>query len=277
MNEIPQSITAPQLVSLLEAKHSKDLCVAECKDGPTQFGPGCLRMDFWTMPRSWAKPWVSAYEIKISRGDFMRDDKWPGYLQHCNMFSFVCPAGLIQPEELPEGVGLYWASKNGARLYCKRKPANRTDVQIPENLYRYILMCRVRITREMLSTEDEPMDRPELEKWLKDENSADQNVGRRLSLAIARRVKAQVGEVMKENEQIKTENARLLGEQEPLQNLKLALAEIGITHFSSWKPLVEQIRDQLGMSSWMATSLEGLQRDIGKLLDHHRDAKGKGA
>lgn len=52
----------------------------------------------------------TAYEIKVSRGDFRRELKDPSKrrdaLMHSNAFYFVTPPGLIQPEEVPPECGL---------------------------------------------------------------------------------------------------------------------------------------------------------------------------
>jgi len=82
--------TADQILNLLLIKHSKDVCVPECKGGPTWFGRHD-RMDLWTMARSWAHPRCCAYEIKVSRSDFVNDKKWMAYLEYCNELYFVAP------------------------------------------------------------------------------------------------------------------------------------------------------------------------------------------
>ena len=143
----PPKIIAPMILDLLAAKHRGDVFVAECKTGPTTTANAHhLRMDAWVMRRSWAHPDTTGYEIKVSRGDFLRDDKWPAYLKYCNRFYFVCPPNMIAVNEVPAGCGLMWASKNAAMLYTKIK-APRREVEIPENLWRYVLMCRASIQR----------------------------------------------------------------------------------------------------------------------------------
>jgi hypothetical protein len=144
-------------MKLLKIRHARDLFVPECKDGPTQAGPH-RRMDAWVMAKSWAHPCVTAYEVKVTRGDFLSDEKWEHYLPLCNCFYFVCPPGVIDPGELPDGVGLLCAARTGTRLYTRRKAAKR-DVAIPEDVWRYILMCRVRIV------DDTGMRRTKLEEW----------------------------------------------------------------------------------------------------------------
>jgi len=139
-------ISAPTIIRLLREKHSSDVFVDECKDGPTWAGTHS-RMDAWVMPRSWTKPETTGYEIKVSRSDFLRDDKWPGYLPLCHRFYFVAPPDVIQLAEVPVEAGLMVTTKNGTRLLTKKKAPTR-NVEIPESLWRYVLMCRVRVTSE---------------------------------------------------------------------------------------------------------------------------------
>jgi len=141
-----QTVTASMILDLLRARHSDDVFVDECKDGPSQFG-SYSRMDAWAMKKSWRHPLVIVYEIKVSRSDFLDDKKWPVYLPCCNEFYFACAHGIVSPDELPTEAGLLVGSRNTRRLHCKKKAAYR-DVVIPEDVFRYILFSRARITRE---------------------------------------------------------------------------------------------------------------------------------
>lgn len=51
-----------------------------------------------------------AFEIKVSRGDFLRDIKDPLKQRHarlyCGQFYFVTPPGLLKPGEIPDWAGL---------------------------------------------------------------------------------------------------------------------------------------------------------------------------
>lgn len=148
--KVDRNNLASRVVELLAQKHRADVFVAECKDGPSQHSKH-LRMDAWVMPRSWSKPTVTAYEVKVDRGDFTGDRKWQHYLDYCNEFYFVCPTGLIDPKELPAEAGLLYVSKTWTRLF-KKKAAPRRDVAIPESVFRYVLMCRARIGEERYDT-----------------------------------------------------------------------------------------------------------------------------
>lgn len=190
---------AKELVDLLASRHSKDVFIPECKDGPTHY-TSHVRMDAWAMNKSWAHPVVSAYEVKVSRADFLKDNKWPAYLPLCNQFYFVAPVGLIDVSELPAEAGLLTASGkgDGARLLTKKKAPHR-DITIPEEVYRYILMCRVTTAPE---NEFNRMDNAEYwRQWLR-EKGEKQKLGRRVSQRIAQRA----SEIEAENYRLKREN-----------------------------------------------------------------------
>lgn len=180
-------ITAKDIEGLLATRHSQDVFIPQCKTGPTQCADGLRIMDAWAMAKSWANPLATAYEIKVSRSDFVNDNKWRGYLDYCNSFYFVCPPKLIQPEELPKDTGLLWVSSTGTKLLTKRKAPYR-DVPIPEDLYRYILMCRTRTGPDKEETVDYWC------KWLMDKD-ARHVLGRSVSKALQVRLAEQVSKV----------------------------------------------------------------------------------
>lgn len=137
------TVTAREIIKMLGVKHHDDIFITECKNGPTHTAEH-LRMDVWVMNRSWVNNKITVYEVKVSRNDFLGDDKWRRYLPYCNELYFVCPYGLIDPSELDEGIGLMVASKNGTRLFKKRKAVYR-PADVPDDLYKYILMARVNV------------------------------------------------------------------------------------------------------------------------------------
>lgn len=69
---------------------------------------------------------MKGFEFKVSRSDFLADQKirpkkfywgqeagggeakWRAYIKYCNLFFFVCPEGLIKPEEVEAPAGLIW-------------------------------------------------------------------------------------------------------------------------------------------------------------------------
>lgn len=179
-----KKISARDLLGLIEARHDQDVVISECKNGPSS--TGMLKMDAWVMRRSWTRFKTFCYEIKVSRQDFLRDEKWPGYMAYCHEFYFVCPSGLIQPDELPPEAGLIWSSKNGTRLYTKKKAPTR-DVKIPEDLWIYIAMNRVDEQCCDRYSKDRSTRIAAWRKWAEDERSADEvgyAVNRKISDAL---------------------------------------------------------------------------------------------
>lgn len=49
------NLAASEILKLLAIKHSGDVFVPECKDGPTHY-VSHSRLDAWVMARSWSKP-----------------------------------------------------------------------------------------------------------------------------------------------------------------------------------------------------------------------------
>lgn len=174
------------IIGMLAAKHSDDVFVPECKNGASYTG-NLKIMDAWAMKKSWSNPLTWGYEIKVSRNDFLRDEKWHLYLAYCNEFYFVCPNKLIMPDELPAEAGLMWASTNSKRLYTKKK-APRREVSIPESLYRYILMARTKIHAPSSGSSGTQSREEFLKDWLeKRDNGQELNylVSARISKVVA--------------------------------------------------------------------------------------------
>jgi len=205
-------VDVKSIVELLRSRHRDDVLVLECKDGPSQ-GTTHNRMDAWAMRRSWSKPCTWGYEVKVSRSDFQRDDKWHRYLPYCNEFYFVAPFGLLKPSELPAEAGLLEATKNGSMLR-RRKKASHRDVQIDECFWRYLLMCRTRIVdREIQSNEDY------WRQWL-EEKVERRDLGYKVSRAIRETVNEQI-------ESVKEKNLKLWDENRELADVKKILGKLG--------------------------------------------------
>jgi len=236
------TITAGDIVGLLKERHSGDVFVEECKDGSSQNSH--LRMDAWVMPRSWARPSVKAYEVKVRRADFLKDDKWPGYLQCCNELYFVCPLGVIEPAELPAEVGLMYVTSTGSRVYVKKKAPVR-DVQIPEDVFRYVLMWRARIERR----HDQPDDRLAYwRNWLKEKKDG-RNIGYM--------VRGQIGKIVRETAD---ENLRLQKQMEHYDRIRGIISEMG---FDPDRPPSEW-----GVRNYMDKINGNLPSDLRGVLDN---------
>lgn len=141
-------ITAEHIEELLRKRHEKDVLVSECKNGETWGARDLLKLDAWVLRRTYSPLTTIGYEIKVSRQDFENDQKWTGYLDLCHQFYFVCPAGLIRATDLPQRIGIIWASKD--HLHTKRKAEwVNPDIEKLNRLLIYVVMARSKIVANM--------------------------------------------------------------------------------------------------------------------------------
>lgn len=120
-----EGITALIIKRLLRARHQEPGGAWAFFD---EFMPGIgmastgvgTRLDAWAMnvwPSSHYR--TIAYEIKVNRGDFLRELKNPAKrdyaLTYADEFYFVAPRQLIKPAELPRGCGLVEVARVGER------------------------------------------------------------------------------------------------------------------------------------------------------------------
>ncbi len=73
-----------------------------------------------------------AYEIKISRQDFTKDAdnfilKHKNILKACHEFYYICPHGLISPDEVPARAGLMYVNSNNTLIKKKQAPFQDID------------------------------------------------------------------------------------------------------------------------------------------------------
>lgn len=134
-----------KLTAAIATRTTSDIVIPECKIGSSWFDNAPI-IDVWTMRKSWVNPAFIGYEIKTSRADFLRDKKWKRYLPACTQFYFVCPHGLIKPNEIEDPAGLLWLTKTENYLR-QQKPALHLEINHAalESVLLYILMNRVTI------------------------------------------------------------------------------------------------------------------------------------
>jgi hypothetical protein len=143
------NMTSDQILEALKKIHSTDVFISECKNGQTWNNQHLLKLDAWVLKRTYSPLTTIGYEIKVTRQDFEQDQKWTNYLDLCNLFSFVCPAGLIRSTDLPPHIGIIWMSNSG-KLHVKHKPERRTPNPEKQNaLLIYALMSRSKIVKDM--------------------------------------------------------------------------------------------------------------------------------
>lgn len=99
---------------------------------------------------SWTRPEYHGYEIKVSRGDFLRDDKYVHYLPYCTAFSFVVPRDMVKKTEIAENVGLIYYQENGLLRTVKKAPILVPEPELLRELLRYLVYYRTGTDREKI-------------------------------------------------------------------------------------------------------------------------------
>lgn len=90
-----------------------------------QLGPaGSPRPDVYSIEPTFQRLSAMAYEVKVSRADFLSDvttGKALGYLTYAGALAFAVPKGLVRKDEVPAGCGLIERSDTGWRWARKPK------------------------------------------------------------------------------------------------------------------------------------------------------------
>ncbi len=175
------------------------------------------RLDGIAIRPSWAHPEVHGFEIKVSRRDFIQDDKWTAYLPSCKQFWFVTGPGIVDKAEIPEQAGWIEASAQGARLLIRKKaPVRKMTPEDEAHLFRRIIHGihyagqRAPWNGEEVSAEDR------LRLWLKEKEDK-----ATLSGLVSAKIRRIVGAVNERNHQLQVENASL-------KELKAACDSLGV-------------------------------------------------
>lgn len=140
-----QKVTSTDIKKALANLHCKEFFITECKNGSTYFPPaqGLLKFDGLAIYKSWTNPKVIIYEIKVSRGDFLQDNKWHLYLQYCHEFYFIVPSGMVKKTELPDNVGLKYYDPDTGAIRTVKKALYRGDITISCDMLMYIFMNKL--------------------------------------------------------------------------------------------------------------------------------------
>jgi hypothetical protein len=244
-------VTAADILTLLEARHRDDVFIRECKDGPTHEGSH-RRLDAWAMKRSWAHPAFHGYEIKVSRGDWLRDSKLADYLPMCSDLWLVAPKAIAYPEELPTGVGLLEVASTGNRLVTRRKAVHR-DIPPHVGTLLYILMCRARIDDER--SPDRRERARQAAEWLAAGREERRKIGTAIQAELSRAVLARTSEF----EERAAEAER---RAESLQHAAAVLQELGIDPASSCALWTMKRRMREALGDGLLDSLREAQRAL---------------
>lgn len=141
-----QKVTSTDIKLALKEFHNgkPSYFITECKTCSTYFPDpqGLLKFDGLAITKSYTKPNIIGYEIKVSRNDFLQDNKWHLYLQYCNEFYFVVPKGRVKKDELPDHVGLIYFNPDTKALRTVKKALYR-QIEEPVGVYKYIIFSRL--------------------------------------------------------------------------------------------------------------------------------------
>ena len=109
----------------------------------TQAIMGVGEADFVTINRA---KYLCEFEIKVSRSDYRADfrnkpvkhQRMKDRKCEVNYFTFVCPEGLIDPEEVPEYAGLLYAKELGddIMIYSAKKSKRLSENQDHDNTFK---------------------------------------------------------------------------------------------------------------------------------------------
>jgi len=155
------------------------------------------------------------YEIKCSRHDFEEDQKWTNYLDLCHQFYFVCPAGLIRATDLPNQIGIIWASKD--KLHTKRKAGRiKPDIEKLNRLLIYVVMSRSQIVDNMYHVNDQ---KPKSHLQLVKEATEIANEKRELAYFVTGHVRDIVTETHKAGQELEYREDRIERFEEQLKLL----------------------------------------------------------
>lgn len=82
---------------------------------------------------------VTAVEMKVSRADFKRDteEKRQAWKRITNRFIYLTPKGLLKPEEIPAGCGLWEMTPTGQIVTVKKATRNPNPEPMPASMVKY--------------------------------------------------------------------------------------------------------------------------------------------
>lgn len=102
-----------------------------------------------------SKRWIRGFEIKLTRADFLRDEKYHEYTQFTSSLSLVCPAGLIAKAEVPSPYGLLYVSRHqglnahvtALQVHWEQKPKRYQRRDGLAWLYQYVKVLEAELPR----------------------------------------------------------------------------------------------------------------------------------
>lgn len=244
-----------------------------------QLGPaGSMRPDVFTMERTYTALNTRAFEVKVSRSDFLADataGKAQGYRSVAGALAFAAPKGLLKREEIPDGCGLIERGESGWRW--ARKPVMSRIETLPTKVWLKLLMDGI----ERVHDPRGQLRRQRVNEYTQ-QRRAEQMLGAELGSLLADRERARL-ELQFEASRLRDEAAAMQASreeraaksraalEETLQGLRAEIARIGeafgfpnCSAIDAWR-LREAMRKARPEAD--ATALKDAVRDIGQFAD----------
>ncbi len=136
-----QKVSAIQVIKAIATRHKNDMCFTEVKDGPTQTVRNHSKIDALAIRISWTNSAIIGYEVKVSRSDFLRDEKWRSYLPMCNQLYFAVAPGIVDKSEIPDCCGLVQMTSTGGLRTIKKAPFR--EIEEPTDMYKYLMFSYI--------------------------------------------------------------------------------------------------------------------------------------
>lgn len=252
--KIPAALMTRNVKMALAERHAADFFITECKDGPTWFGPH-MRVDALAIKKSWSPVRIIAYEVKVSRGDFLSDDKYLGYKDMCHELNLACPKGMIDPKEVPEDVGLAYYYPDSGKVISKVKARYR-EVEINSGTLLYIIMNRLSSDRYPFFGDKKAY----FQEWLKNKKD-DKFLGNKVSVALRERIlKAQEAE--RRLKRLEENESDAIGK---LHQLKSLLYEHGINDWDVVRAVGGLLEGKAMIGGELFCAIDRLKKDADRL------------
>ena len=195
-------INSAMIKAAIARRHKEDMFFTEVKDGPTQIVRNHSKIDALGIKISWTNMTIVGYEVKVSRSDFLRDEKWPSYLPMCNQLYFAIAPGVCTPEEIPDVCGLVQLTPKGGLRTIKKAPWRA--IETPVNMLLYLMFTYIgpywRTDRDLPRPERMlQSERLEVYRQYLDGKSDLKSIGRQLSRKTSMKIEA----VLRENHQLR--------------------------------------------------------------------------
>ncbi len=223
-------VRAGMILRALQAKHTEknvpDAFFAGVKNGPTHAARSgeLLILDAVAIKKSWANPLITGYEVKVIRGDFVRDEKWHAYLQYCHQFYFVSPPGVVEPQDLPDGVGLIHYNPEKMTLRTKKKAVYKS-IEIPRDMLYYLIISKVDSDKYPFFSSK----REYFEEYIRNKKEC-----KRLGWRVSTKMAKDIQELAEGNEELQRKLERTDCYKEELDKIKAVCRDAGIHTYNDW-------------------------------------------